>query len=487
MRFDRVIIIVAIIWYTLTAYFSIGYFHADEHYQIVEFAGIIDGTNTPKDLAWEYRAQIRPAVQPVICNLIFQTCNYFSITDPYDKAFVLRLITGLLSVIIISFFTNSFKGIIQGKTWKLFLVLSYFTWFLPFLNVRFSSETWSGISFLLALSFVIRNKNSYRTYFILGCLLGLSFLFRFQIAFAGLGLFLWLIFIKKETVAKIILMLTAGLLIALIGVFIDSWFYGNWTFTFWNYFNENLIIGKVSEFGTSPWYYYFFYIFRYSFFPFGILIIVALLFLVFRKSNSIFIWIILPFIIIHSFISHKELRFLFPLVNLIPIVFILALQEFRSIKWMRTDNPLIKGMFILIMIVNMIAVIVASIKPAGTSGIRIAEKIYKMDRDKPTDLYYLNNSNPFLPWGLRTNFYAPGNLMNKELGINKQIIIPSADKGRQNVLVIKTRDAQNIEIRNFIRSMKMTEKCKSIQEFLIPFLKIYGYRTDDILILYSDK
>lgn len=164
MRFHQIIFIIAIIWYALTAYSSIGYFHADEQYQIIEFAGIIDGTNTAKDLAWEYNAQIRSAMQPAICCLIFKVCDFFSITNPYDKAFVIRLITGLLSVLAIYFFTNSCKNIILNKYRKLFLILSYFIWFLPFINVRFSSETWSGITLLLALALVVRNKRSYQTY-----------------------------------------------------------------------------------------------------------------------------------------------------------------------------------------------------------------------------------------------------------------------------------------------------------------------------------
>src|SRR3954466_14998143 len=96
MKFERIILLMAMLWYSMTAYFSVGYYHPDEHYQIIEFAGILDGTNTAQDLAWEYKAQIRPSLQPIICYSIFKICDFFNITNSYDKGFVLRLITGLL-------------------------------------------------------------------------------------------------------------------------------------------------------------------------------------------------------------------------------------------------------------------------------------------------------------------------------------------------------------------------------------------------------
>jgi phosphatidylinositol glycan class B len=486
MRFQQVIFIIAIIWYVLAAYLSIGYVHPDEHYQIIEFAGVIDGTNSAKDLAWEYNAQIRSSMQPVICYLIFKACDFFSIFNPFDKAFVLRLITGLLAVAAIYFFTNSCKNMISNKNWKLFLILSYFIWFLPFLNVRFSSETWSGIALLAASALVVRNKSSYQTYLISGCLLGLSFLFRFQIAFAAIGLVLWLLFIKKESKSKIVLILASGLIIVIIGFLIDSWFYGDWTLAFWNYFTTYLNGQRTEQFGPSPWHYYFFKV-SYSYFNLGIIILISFIILAFRRYDSIFIWIILPFIIIHSFVSHKELRFLFPVINFVPVIIILAIQEIPKIRWINPPGILIKSLVILILIVNLAGVFVASIIPAGDGRIKIAQKIHEMNDRKMLNVFYVDNYNPFSTWWLTTNFYTPKNSKFKKLDFSKQINSPAIDNNARSVFVVSMKDFQNIEIRNFIHEMKMEEKCKSVPEFTIPLLKMYdGNRTKDILFLYSD-
>lgn len=486
MNFQRLILIIALIWYSITAYFSIGYFHPDEHYQIIEFAGIIDKPETSKDLAWEFDARIRSAIQPMICYSIFKACDFFSISDPYDKAFVLRLITGWLAVLVIFTFIKSIKHSINDRYWKLFLILSYFIWFLPFLNVRFSSETWSGLSFLLALSFIIKFKKNYQTYLISGLLLGFSFLFRNQIAFAILGLVLWLVFIKKESAKNIVFMTAAGFFAVIIGFLIDSWFYGNWTFTIWNNFKVNLIDGKASEFGISPWYYYFFYIFRFSFFLFGMVIILSFLYLVYKRFNSIFVWIILTFIIIHSFIPHKELRFLFPLVNLVPVVFVLAIQNLPKITWMNPPNKFIKVLMICFISANLIGAIAASIKPVGIPVIRIEQAILKMDNKKPINIFYIDK-NPFSQWGLVTNFYDQKDLRFNKLELNNQVKMYSADSGLQNLLVVSIGNVQNPEVQKFIKNMNMKEKTRSMQKFQIPFLMIYGFNTRNLLILFSDE
>ena len=145
---NKSILIIALLVYTLTAFFSIGYFNADEHYQIIEFAGVIDGTNNTSNLPWEYSKKIRSIIQPTIAFAIFKVSSFFSITDPYSKAFILRLITALLSVFVITNFIKEAKRFISSKHWIVFYFLSYFLWFLPFINVRFSSETWSGLFFL---------------------------------------------------------------------------------------------------------------------------------------------------------------------------------------------------------------------------------------------------------------------------------------------------------------------------------------------------
>ena len=486
MKFHHKIFIIAIIVYSLTAFFSVGYFHEDENYQIIEFAGILDGTNEPKDLAWEYKEQIRSAIQPVIVYFIFQVCDFLSISNPYSKTFILRLITALLSLCIIFYFSESCKKTVPPEYRKLFLILTYFLWFLPFLNVRCSSETWSGIFLLLSTTLIIRNYNNYSSYTILGGLLGLSFLFRYQIAFAVIGLILWLFFIRKEQILKIGIILISFQIVVVFGIFIDSWYYGEWTVTLRNYFIVNLIESKAASFGTSPWYYYFFFIFRYSFFPIGIAILLSFIFVVFRRYKNIIVWIILPFFIGHSLISHKELRFLFPLINFIPILIIMALDIISMNKWNYFAGNITKAFLIVIFSINVISLVIVCVKPAGIGRVRITENIREINNKERLNVIYSPNCNPYSPWGLTTNFYKEFNAsffnINSYLSKRKK----SYDTDTRTVLVFSQADIKNEQIQGLIQNMNMKETCKSFPNFMLPFLKIYGYKTNEILIVYRN-
>lgn len=485
MKFHQKIFAIAIIVYTITAFHSVGYFHFDEHYQIIEFAGILDGSNEPKDLPWEYGEQIRPALQPVIGYLIFQSCKFLSITSPYSKALILRLITAAFSLIILYFFSESCKKIVTPEYWKLFLILTYFLWFLPFINVRFSSETWSGLLLLLSVGLVIRNRRSYLSYFILGGILGLSFLFRYQIAFAIGGLILWLLIIRKENVSKLFILLFSFLIVVAAGVLIDSWYYGNWTITTLNYFVVNLIDGKAADFGTSPWYFYFFYIFRYSFFPIGITILLSLIAVTIKMNKSIIVWVIVPFIIGHSLISHKELRFLFPLINLVPILIIWTLDVLNINEMNTLKKNIFKVILIGIFSINITALVIASLKPAGSGRVRITEQIHKFNTKEQLQVIYSSNCNPYSPWDMTTNFYKESNATFLDVNLYDTDLVKSYDGN--TVLVFSQEDAKNEEIQRIIKDMNMKEMGRSSPDFMLPFLKIYGNNTKKILILYGTE
>jgi hypothetical protein len=97
---ERPILLLAVLWYLITAWFSTGYLHGDEHYQILEFAGSIAGWNRPEDLAWEHAARIRPALQPILAYLFLSGAEWSGLSDPFVQAFLLRAISGLLAVFL---------------------------------------------------------------------------------------------------------------------------------------------------------------------------------------------------------------------------------------------------------------------------------------------------------------------------------------------------------------------------------------------------
>ncbi len=68
--------------YSLIPLFNLGYYHADEHFQIIEFSGLKLGFNEKHHLTWEFHNQIRSSIQPFISYVIISICNLFNILSP---------------------------------------------------------------------------------------------------------------------------------------------------------------------------------------------------------------------------------------------------------------------------------------------------------------------------------------------------------------------------------------------------------------------
>jgi GPI mannosyltransferase 3 len=484
MSFQFKPIIVACIIYSVTAYFSTGYLHADEHYQIIEFAGLLDGTNQTSDLAWEYNARIRPAIQPVLAHVIFQSCDFLGISSPLDKALVLRLLMAALAIMAIFFFSKAFLQFIDPRYKKIFLVLSYFLWFLPMIMVRFSSENWSGIFFLLALSVAIKKETSSKSSLLIGLFLGLSFIGRFQIAFAIFGFILWLLIIQRKSAKQLLVMMSSFSLVAFAGFLLDSGFYGQFTSTFINTFLENVLVGEIKEFGASPWYNYFYLILKDSFFPIGIVILLSLFYLVYRKPKNILVWVILPFLIGHILFEHKELRFLFPLAPLIPAVIIMSFELFNAPFSKPILFKSLRGALMALLVINSIGLLVACFKPAGAGRIHVIEKVEELSQQGPVQVYFLNDQNPYKPWGLNTHFYKTHEITFQEIGTE----LSSLNNPQTNsVLLIRQCDLEKPEVEFFISKHSLHLFNEGIHPVIQPFLKVYGYKLKNMWLIYQSR
>ncbi len=488
MKFERYIFLVALALYVVSAWFSTGFYHGDEHYQIIEFAAYKMGTVSPDELAWEFGARVRPAIQPFIAFYVIRALQVISLEDPYIQAFVLRLLTALLALFSIRVFTRTCRGMVRPEFHKAYLLLSYFLWFLPFVNVRFTSETWSGIMLLNALSVLIKSDFHGNKFYLVGGLLGLSFLFRYQNAFLAFGIFLWLIFIRKEKILDLAKLFASGLAVLLLGVLIDRWLYGEFVLSAWNYFYVNLVEGVASGFGREAWWNYFYSIFRFGFFPIGIPIIISFLLLIIKKPRNIFIWTILPFFIIHSIIPHKELRFLFPVINLVPIILLLAYQELNwdPGKWRKPGQLALRTVALMLVAINCIGAVTVSLKPADSGLTTITHHIRKHYGDQSIRLISYNNSNPYGPWGLMASFYMEKDMQDIRLGSLNELSDSLLRENSVNLLVLKREDAASDPARVFLTDHDATKEVQCIPEWMEPLMTLYGgFRVREILELYE--
>ncbi len=315
-----------------TSYFSTGYNQSDEHFQILEFAGLKLGFNKESDLAWEYHERMRPALQPSIAVLIHKASTLIGIDNPFTIAWILRLLSAFFSLTVSWFlykvYAPNFKS--AHQLWAFFL-FSFYLWFSFYNGVRFNSETWSAHTFALVIAlFMYWKQPDYRQYFLLGLLAGVSFLFRYQVAAMIAGLGLWLFFIHGEQIKRILSFALGGFIMIGIGILIDHWFYGEWVISLWHYFEQNILLDKASSFGVDPWWHYFSLTFIKGIPPFGMIFILAILLFLWLKPKDLISWITIPFLGMHLIIAHKELRFLYVLLPFLPIAMSTVLQWWEN-------------------------------------------------------------------------------------------------------------------------------------------------------------
>ena len=441
MKFSLVnpwsVILVSSISLVILAVFSVGYLHPDEHFQILEFAALKLKLTVPENLPWEYHTCMRPAIQPAIVVFLHRILGVFGYANPFGIAMLLRFLTGVLSLLSMWMIYRSYSEKVSGDTLrKWFLMLSFLLWFALYNNVRFCSETWSGALFIIAFSYLncIKRKALKVDFFLTGLFLGLSFIFRYQAGFLVAGFLAWFIVVRKERWLNIMLMISGICLVFLAGIVTDNWFYGKWTLTAWNYFQQNILQDKVSGFGTNPWYFYFWDIFVRAVPPFSLLMILSFILLFIFRPRDILTWTLVPFMLIHFMIGHKEARFFYPLIGFVPVVMISA-AEIMVEKW---GFDLIANKYFRLLarftwIVNLGLILLVFNNPAD-SLVSIYKDIYN-HYNYPVTLYYLNE-NPYQR-ALEIHYYKRNDLVIRKASGTAQL---NADYGPRFLVAAKSHD-----------------------------------------------
>lgn len=370
----------------ICAYFSVGYWQPDEHYQILEFLGTkLYGTPT-SSLPWEFNAQIRPW---------FQIFSYYSILkliplrDPFIVATFLRLITSLFSFISLIFLTKTVFAYFNESQKKHWLILSSLFWFMPLLHARTSAENVSASFFFIGLYFFLQTNRN----FLSGFLLGLSFISKFQMGLMIAPLFLWGLY-NKYSLKKLSLTLFAILMATSLGVLIDYWGYQTWVFVPWNYFKINLLQGKAAEFGVYPWYFYFEEILKKGIGPLGLILLLATLKGWKDQISNPITWASIFYFLIHLLIGHKELRFLTPLFPL--SIFYLTL-------WIPT-NFFQKGWVKALAAVNILILVYVCTTPLRT--VLVFKKLLYNQASEIKTLY-TSTPTPYRKHKVNDNFFKP--------------------------------------------------------------------------------
>lgn len=328
---------------------SVGYFHPDQHFQIIEFSGYQLHKPNAATAVWELASNIRPTIQVYIFSGFRLCCNFFSITNPFLQLTILRLLQGLIIWAIFNLLAFYYCDKKNKQALFILLFILNFSWFLPYSRTIFSSETLSSLIFFTAITYFfkqyINNKQSLVIAVFIGFLLAISFYIRFQIAFAILGFGVWLLFFEKQVQQSfyIVLGFTIGVLL---NVFLDYHFYNKLVFTPYLYYKVNILQGVAASFGEKSFTYYVGVLSGIIGVPF---ISILLMYQYVKTSLQLLkhplVLSTLFFIIGHFLVGHKEERFMFTIINVIPIVIALNASSFNFLyndfKWKSAVKPVL--------------------------------------------------------------------------------------------------------------------------------------------------
>ncbi|HJY12925.1 MAG TPA: hypothetical protein VJ304_09070, partial [Flavobacterium sp.] len=269
------------------------------------------------------------------------------------------------------------------------------------------------------------------------------------------------------------------------GMIFDYWLYGEITCTVYNYFNVNLIKGVSASFGVSPFYEYIYYVITAPG-PFGIFILLAFLIVSFYNPKNVIIWAIIPFILIHSLIPHKELRFLFPIANVVPFLifyaFLIIKNKLRASTLLINNKPVTILILTLFSIINCTGLIGIASTGAGTKRTAVTEWIHRKYGTDKLNIIIINVQNPYMDWGPPKNTYYSSSQVNLEYvnSIWQEDFLTHKKKGYKNLLVISDEDITGERAIQRLKTFHLVKVYQNIPDFLTIVYRFYDPDMNDL-------
>ncbi len=401
----RWLLLIALLVQFVTCLTQIGYLHPDQHFQLIEFSSWQLGEPSGATRVWELTSHIRPTVQVYFFSGFVEMCRFVGITDPYIQLTILRVLMGLAGFALFNAMAvYSFRD--NRRVLYLVLLLLNFSWLLPYTRAMFSSEMASSLAFFGAVLLYERRGNSFFYVLLTGLLFSMAFYFRFQMAFGLAGFGLWLLVVEKKyrNLAPLLIGFSVGLAVNML---LDYQFYHGLVFTPYDYFRVNITEGKAAEFGTSGPLYYVVMLFlvvgapTLSFF---------LIYYVVKQTRSAYrqplFFAVLFFIIGHSFVGHKEERFLFPILNVLPILAGWGLPAFIGYYKQagKTIRQFITGNVCVSLALNALALVIFTLVPISQT-VEFSRRLTNRFVSSNTTIYYLARTPFETQGGLPLTFY----------------------------------------------------------------------------------
>ena len=407
----RLLLLAGIIVQLLFCVTATGVYHTDQHFQIVEFATWKLGEPSGVTHVWEFTHHVRPTVQIWMFAGWHSLLRLFGTTDPYMELTLLRVIVGLLLFFLFNGLLLYYLRDYDRKVRCLGLLLLNFAWFLPYTRTLFSSEMMSASAFFGAAWWYDSRKDRARfgELGLIGLLLALSFYLRFQTGFLIAALGIWMLLEKKF---RHLLPLLLGFLAGIASnIGLDYLFYGYFVFTPYEYFAANIFVKRAASFGTSS-------VFHYVAVLLALVPVIPLSLILFYYAVRPAVrqwkhWLVLGFVFFfvgHSLVGHKEERFMFPVLNVLPVLVAWGWPQFvKSFQRARlATKTILRSAIVISMLLNA-ALLAALLFTPYSQTIHYTRKLHDRFRDTDITSIYTLDRTPFeTPSRVPFRFYEKG-------------------------------------------------------------------------------
>jgi phosphatidylinositol glycan class B len=408
----------AVVVHLIAAWCNGGFLTADEHYQIIEFAQYKLGRQAPSGLAWEFAETMRPGLQPWMAAGAIRLAAAIGIASPFVIALALRILSTMLALWMSFELCARTCRAIENRALKLLsLWVAFFFWLMPTIRGRFSSENWGTALLAAGLCLTLDAADAWPARRTRGVLLAVgaglvwsaAFYCRFQLGVAIAGAGLWMLTIRR-TQQRLLLTLAVSFLVGCgLNEMLDHWLYGAWAIVPYNYLMVNLVHGKAAGFGTSPWWIAAVYFAVALIPPYSVVLLALFAAVCWYGRRELLVWTVLPLVLLHTAIAHKEPRFFTPALYFIGPLLALSIQTLPPwlngalLGWRRTWLGR-AGVFSLCAVNLVLLGVVISI-PANDTY-RLNRWLWEASRRNELTLYALDTP-PYLgPDPMTDTFYT---------------------------------------------------------------------------------
>lgn len=178
---------------------------------------------------------------------------------------------------------------------------------------------------------------------------------------------------------------------------------------------------------------------------------------------------------------------MFPVVNLVPIILLLAYQALKwdPRKWRKPGRIAIRTVTWIIIAINCIGLVTVSLKPSG-ANMTITHHIRQNYGDQSIRLISYNHSNPYGPWDLFCTFYMEKDMQDVRLESLNELNGSLLNDNKVNLLVLKRIDAETKTAQDFLAKQNGIKVVQDIPKWMEPIMTLYGgYHLEWILELYE--